>query len=1063
MLTDLTFITNQDGQTLKDRFLTLIKDTQFFDILVGYFYLSGFYLLYPSLEKTEKIRILIGIGTEQKAFEFLKNAQQLSLFSHYQTKNAIRDFIKYEMDNSEDSKDIEEGIKKFIEWIANGKLQIRAYPSKSLHAKLYIMTFKEGDRDVGRVITGSSNFTYSGLVDNLEFNVELKNRADYEYAKAKFEELWNEAVDVSQDFVITLKENTWLNENITPYEIYLKTLYEYFKEDLETIDDIYLEDLPENFKQLEYQKQAVLNAKKILEKYGGVFISDVVGLGKTYIAALLAKQLDGKTLVIAPPKLIDRKNPGSWKNVFFDFAVPADFESIGKLDDILKSGVEKYKNIIIDEAHRFRNENTEGYKKLSEICRGKRVILITATPFNNTPMDILNLIKLFQSPRKSNIPGVANLEAFFTKLNNRLKNIDRQENYDEYIKVTRENAKLIREKILKHIMVRRTRSEIEKYFADDLKKNKIKFPKVQDPFPLFYQFNEEEDNIFMETIRLITQELKYARYMPLLYYKEKISQLEEQSQKNMGGFMKVLLVKRLESSFYAFSKTIDRFIQSYERFIREFEKGNVYVSKKYINRIFELLEDGDDILVQTLIEEGKAEKYSSKDFKDNFIKDLKSDLQILKRIKNMWSKINRDPKIEKLIDEFMRNEILKNKVIIFTESQETAEYLSENLSRALKENILLFTGKSTERDRDAVIENFDDRAKIKKDDYRILITTEVLSEGVNLHRANVVINYDIPWNPTRMIQRIGRVNRVDTKFDTIYVFNFFPTKQANDQIKLKELAKAKIEAFLTLLGGDAAILTEGEPVDSHELFDKLVSAKIFIQEDEEVESELKYLKIIREIKEKDPQLFEKIKHLPAKARSAKLRNQISNQLSSELFSGESFLLTFFRKGKLQKFFLVSEKAQPVEVDFVTAAKVLECSNNEQKETIPLNFYDLLEKNKLAFYEATTEVPIEPQKMSTNQKYILSLLKILLKSPVVSEHQKSYLLKLKDKIEEGAIPKKIINHVTNLIKEKLTNKNPLDIVPIFEKEISSRFLEEHFIAQQENYSEKREIILSLYLK
>ena len=242
MHTDLTFITNQDGQTLRERFLSLIKDTKFFDVLVGYFYLSGFHLLIDSLQKTEKIRILIGIGIDERIYKLMNEEDNNSLFSYYETKNAALELIKNEMDNSEDNKKIEDGIRKFIEWIDINKLEIRAYPTKRIHAKLYIMTFKEDDRDIGRVITGSSNFTYSGLVDNLEFNVELKNYSDYIYAKNKFEELWQNSVDVSKDFVLVLKEKTWLKEDITPYEIYLKTLKKGFR-----IKEVPIEHQKRNF------------------------------------------------------------------------------------------------------------------------------------------------------------------------------------------------------------------------------------------------------------------------------------------------------------------------------------------------------------------------------------------------------------------------------------------------------------------------------------------------------------------------------------------------------------------------------------------------------------------------------------------------------------------------------------------------------------------------------------------------------------------------------------------------------------------------------------------------
>ena len=316
---DLTFITNEEDHNLKDRFNLLIKDSKYFDCLVGYFYTSGFHALYKSLEHTEKIRILIGISTDKQTFDLISKAgkqeQQSLEFSHSETKKEFSGLVEKEMEESEDSQKVESGVAKFIEWIKNKKLEVRAYPSQNIHAKLYIMTFSEGDRDAGRVITGSSNFTQSGLVNNLEFNVELKNRADYEFSKNKFEELWDNSVDVSGNYIQTINDKTWLNYNITPYQLYLKFLYEYFKDELNITDEVFIKYLPQEFMKLEYQEQAVLNIKKILDEYGGVFISDVVGLGKTYIASMLAGQIDGRTLVIAPPVLLNKKNPGSWPNV----------------------------------------------------------------------------------------------------------------------------------------------------------------------------------------------------------------------------------------------------------------------------------------------------------------------------------------------------------------------------------------------------------------------------------------------------------------------------------------------------------------------------------------------------------------------------------------------------------------------------------------------------------------------------------------------------------------------------------------------------------------------------
>lgn len=1058
---DLSFITNEDNQSLKDRFEVLIKDTSFFDCLVGYFYSSGFHAIYPSLLNTEKIRILIGISTNRQTFDMMEQANESTLrtfdFSHAEAKQEVESLVQKEMEDSEDNRIVEESVLKFIEWIRSGKLEIRAYPSQNIHAKLYILTFKEGDRDTGRVITGSSNFTQAGLVDNLEFNVELKNRSDYEFAKSKFEELWSNAVDVSEKYIQTIETKTWLNQNITPYQLYLKFLYEYFKDELNLTDEMFLKYLPQNFMKLEYQKQAVLNAKKILMEYGGVFISDVVGLGKTYISAMLAGQLDGRTLVIAPPVLLEESNPGSWKNVFSDFRVSADYESLGKLDRLLGRGVEKYTNIIIDEAHRFRTETNVTYEKLAQLCRGKRVILVTATPYNNSPRDILSLLKLFQKAKRSTIPNVPDLESFFSNLERKLKKLDRKADYAEYMRIVKENAREIREKVLKYLMVRRTRTEIEAYFSRDMKQQGLKFPEVKKPEPLFYELNNEEDNIFNQTIDRIANQFKYARYTPMLYFTGDVDQLEMQSQRNMGRFMKILLVKRLESSFFAFKNSIDRFLHSYEMFLQEFGNGSVYMSKKKTNKIFEFLESGNDEAVQNLIDEDKAQRYDSAEFSSDFEEDLEHDRRILLEIKEMWATVDRDPKLLKFLSELSSNAVLeRSHLIVFTESKETANYLAENIEKGHPGKVLLFTGGFSESVRDKVVENFDARARHQKDKYRILVSTEVLSEGVNLHRANVVINYDIPWNPTRMMQRVGRINRVDTVFDVIHTFNFFPTKQSNDQIKLKEAAVAKINGFLTLLGGDAELLTEGEPIASHELFNRLISKKTLEGDGEAEESELKYLQIIRDIRENNTELFEKTKRLPKKARTAKQGEETAGGL-----------LTYFRKGKLQKFFKVKPQKPARELDFMTAAKLLESEPDEKREKLTENFYELLGRNREGFVDATSEEMMEEKKKRgrDNATMVLKILRATMKNiQTFTDEQELYLKKVVTQLEEGGLPKQTAKSTLKALNELGDELiNPFKVLATIQVQIPERLLESHYAEQNPIASGKREVILSLYLK
>ncbi len=294
MSTDLTFITNEAGRTLGDRFAVLLsEDTRFFDCLVGYFFVSGFHRLRSSLANTEKIRILIGIKTDRTTCDLLQTAkgqQEFILDSHAHVRERVPVELLREFHASGDSAEIEDGVRAFVEWIKSGKLELRAYPSGNVHAKLYIMTFHDGDRDRGRVITGSSNFTEAGLTDNLEFNVELKNRADYEFALEKFNELWAVSVDVTRDYVTTIEIKSPYAQ-FTPYELYLKFLYEYFRGELNLPDELDDVHMPDGFKRLKYQEEAVLNARKVLDEYGGAFLSDVVGLGKTYMSALLAQHL----------------------------------------------------------------------------------------------------------------------------------------------------------------------------------------------------------------------------------------------------------------------------------------------------------------------------------------------------------------------------------------------------------------------------------------------------------------------------------------------------------------------------------------------------------------------------------------------------------------------------------------------------------------------------------------------------------------------------------------------------------------------------------------------------
>lgn len=811
-MNDLTFFTNEQGQTLSDRFKKIIKNnTQFFDVLVGYFRASGFYEIYEALENVEKIRILVGINVDEETVLVNNIAKSSDGEKYYFSTKEIKTFtkkaIKEELENSEDTYEIDLGVKKFIEYLQSEKIEIRVYPYDKIHAKVYIMR-KDLDKseDFGKVITGSSNFSYSGLKGNLEFNVELKNSADVKYALDKFESLWEVSEPLNEEYISTLKNDTWIKEYITPYELYLKFLFEYFADEInEDKVEVNVYDLPAGFVNYKYQTDAVNQAKRMLERYNGVFLADVVGLGKTFITALLARELIGQKLVICPPVL---KN--YWEETLREFGVLAKVVSLGKLDEILDNYPNDYfRYVFIDEAHRFRNEGTEAYGKLHKICINKKVILISATPQNNNPMDLLNLISLFQYKNESNIiEDEPNLEKFFKRLSTREKNAIKlqkdnptEANKNKVNEIIKANSSEIRENVLKKIMVRRLRNEIKKYYKNDIEKQGLVFPNLGEPEQIIYTFDEETNEVFEQLLKAIG-DLNYSRYKTLTYL---LNPNAEEStlmigQVNMQGFMKALLLKRLESSFFAFKNTIRRFKESYEKFLSMYNQGTVYISKKY--DVYELLANEDDEKLMELVADGEIEKYESVEFREDLKEGLEKDLDILNEMYLSIEKLgDKDCKLEYFLEDLRKNKILRDsKIIIFTESKETAEYLTKNIEKNLNKEVICYTGSSNTSKKDVIIANFDPNFKGKKED-----------------RYNIL---------------------------------------------------NKIQAFHNTLGEDFKYLSDDEEIDSYGLYDKLMAS---LENEEETmgESELEYLSLIRNIRDEDEELYLKIKNLPKKSKSSR--------------------------------------------------------------------------------------------------------------------------------------------------------------------------------------------------
>jgi len=1049
--TDLKFFTNEPERDLYSRFSAILKsNTQFFDVLVGYFRASGFFKMYEALESVEKIRILVGLNVDRftvKIIDRATNEAQVAAISAADGKNIIGEEVEREFEETTSSAEVEQGVRVFLDWLKSGKLEMRMYTEAPIHAKVYIMR-KDQEKvpdTFGSVITGSSNFSEAGLVNNLEFNVELKDYADVRFALDKFEELWAKGTDIRDTYIEAVEQNTWLRGDITPYQIYLKTLYEFFKEEINADKENFETLLPDGYMRLQYQIDAVTQARQKLDAYNGVFISDVVGLGKTYICAMLANSFNRNAykLFICPPVLVDY-----WRSVLQEFDVSrCDVESLGKLDKIIAKGTDKYTYVFVDEAHRFRNSGTDSFTELHQICRGKKVVLISATPINNYTSDVENQLYLFQAKQSGTINGIKNIEGFFRALNSKLGKFPKGS--AAYMAQLRENSEVIRDRLIREVMVRRTRSEIQQYYADDLARQGLTFPKAGSPEKIIYTFDEETDDAFNQTISII-KDFKYARYTPLLYLKDKkkyASMLA--AQHNMGGFMKGILVKRLESSFYAFQKTLERFIESYTKFIAMAKTGKVYISKKV--NVYDLLDGGDEKKLMYLIEQQDVMEFDTKEFSSQFFRDLESDLAQLKSLQFIWSLIKTDPKLEEFRRNLTTNPIVKGKkAIVFTESTETALYLYDSLRDIYGDRIVYYSGQSSPALKVEIEESFNPKFKSRDNDkYDLLITTDVLAEGINLHRANVLVNYDLPWNPTRIMQRVGRINRVGTEHDRIYVFNFFPTAQSKKQMPLEERILEKLQAFHDTLGEDFKYLSDEEEVSSQKLFSDLTSD--LDGEEGSTNPELAYLAVIRQIRDNDPKLFSMIKRLPKKAKAGKVSDRVDADAT----------ITFIRKGALKTFFMSSGDASQ-QLSFMQAIEYIKAEPDDHKVTVPGVFYQHFNENNTAFDQmlvAEEEVTTEKIMVAGNDAKIIRLLKAIKSDPRLTDDQEEMIDKLISLWENGEIPAKVGKDV---MKKSKVVTDVLELYYEIIKLVPETYFEDKK-AQQAQVDGDKQIVLSCYMK
>lgn len=448
-------------------------------------------------------------------------------------------------------------------------------------------------------------------------------------------------------------------------------------------------------------------------------------------------------------------------------------------------------------------------------------MLISATPMNNTPADIYYQILMFQDPHHCTIDGVPNLTAFFSPLVVEFRKMRKQEQFD--IKQFKKLAERVRDRVIKPLTVRRTRTDIEgvpRYHQDV-----NGFPKVAKPIKKEYELNDHLAKLFKEAMQILDKHLTYARYQAIAYLKPEASyglyDNAEVISRSLAGIRKNGLVKRLESSFYAFRKSLENFRQANENMLTMWENDKIFIAPDMdINQLY-ALGYTDDEIEEKLNEKAEVNPknavFRRDDFQPEYIDMLHKDQQLLDEMWLEWEYISDDDdsKFAKF-DDLLKHELFKKehnpegKIVVFSESVDTVDYLARRIGR---KDVLVISSQNRSQLFKTIRENFDANWKQKKNDYNIILTTDVLAEGVNLHRSNIIINYDTPWNSTRLMQRIGRVNRIGSTAGIIYNYVFYPSEQGNKEIKLNQIALSKIQTFHTTFGEDNQIYSTDEIID----------------------------------------------------------------------------------------------------------------------------------------------------------------------------------------------------------------------------------------------------------
>ncbi len=919
-------IIDNRSEKLVDHIKQILPATDTAKFAVGYFFLSGLEALGKELSSIKELRLLIGnTSTSETIEQISEGCKRLELAQHRiedlaYAKRADRrgragttaENLKETIEVMDQTNEAEDLVFSLIRMIEEKRLKVRVYTKGRLHAKAYIFDYSSPNPgNEGIAVVGSSNLTLAGIQHNTELNVLVhdkgsptqKGQGNHGKLTDWFKELWDEAEDFQAHLMDELKQS-WAAQLAKPYDIYMKTLYMLVKDRLEGGDgrEILWDDEITS-KLADFQQVAVRQAVQKIRDMNGCFVADVVGLGKSYIGAAIVKhfeRIEGtRALIICPKSLEDM-----WTGYNETYQLNANVLPMSMLIEESDRGVDlfedvRYKDrdfVLIDESHNFRHNTNQRYNVLqSFLSTGRKVCLLTATPRNSSIWDVYNQIKLFHPEDITYLP------------------ID-PPNLKEYFKLV-ERGKCSLKDILSHVLIRRTRKHILQWYGyaadtnvplkelSEIKRHhylsggrrayvivggRHQFFPIRNLKTLRYSIESSYQGLYEQLRKYLGhskgkrytpklgQELTYARYGLWNFVKKNKKNKPPYNELkragiNLRGLIRTMLFKRLESSVHAFRLSIERMINTHELFLKSINKGFVPTGEKAEDLIGRYSQYDDTVLLDAL--ENVSGRYSVEDFeKEKLVQCIKSDLELLQEMYDRVEPITveKDDKFQKLMGYLRTEPVNKGKCLIFTQFADTAEYLYKNLNPKDKHkdiDVIYGSNKSKAR----IVGRFAPKAnpeftfRSNEVEIRWLIATDVLAEGLNMQDCDVVLNYDLHWNPVKLIQRFGRIDRIGSEHEVIWGLNFLPETELEKNLGIKRVLQRRIQEIHDSIGEDSAILDESERLNPDAMYaiyspkDKQMS--LFPEDGDEFVDLNEAEELLRSLSNDDPEEFERIVNL----------------------------------------------------------------------------------------------------------------------------------------------------------------------------------------------------------